>query len=88
MTGTKEAPQDGPTLLAIWMAKRKQTDRGLNWKALAHRLGCSANGLSFWLNRRRTPNRRFAVAIERVTNGEVPASSWDDEPPAALAAAR
>jgi DNA-binding transcriptional regulator YdaS (Cro superfamily) len=80
-----DAPRDAPTLLAVWMAKRKQTDRGLSWKTFAGRLGCSANGLSFWLNRRRRPNRRFANAIERETGGEVPASAWDDEPPGVAA---
>lgn len=87
MTDQKDGPRDGPTLLAIWMVKKKQTDRGLNWKAFALRLGCSAKAVSFWLNRLRKPNRHYAVKLERITGGEVPASSWDDEPPLAAALA-
>lgn len=55
-------------------------------------LGVAPPLVTMWLspdpNKRRTPGRVNALAIERVTRGTVPASTWDDPAPAVKVAKR
>jgi transcriptional regulator with XRE-family HTH domain len=59
-------------LLAEWMERHEQ--RQVDFAA---RVGVSQEQISRYVNGKSSPGRRAALAIERETSGEVPASSWD-----------
>jgi transcriptional regulator with XRE-family HTH domain len=43
---------------------------------LARQLNVWPSTISSWLSGRRSPSRDLAVALEKLTNGEVPADGW------------
>ncbi len=61
--------------LAAW-----RTKLGMSQAELAAKVGATQGQISRVERGERGPGRRLALAIEEVTGGEVPASSWDDEP--------
>lgn len=52
------------------------TDRQLTQRAFAKLIAAPPPQISMWLSGRRRPGLDYALAIERVTEGQVPASSW------------
>ena len=52
---------------------------------LSEALGISRSHMSLLVSGERKPGLDLAVAIERATDGAVPASSWVDEPQAGAA---
>ncbi|WYK04454.1 helix-turn-helix transcriptional regulator [Cereibacter sphaeroides f. sp. denitrificans] len=60
------------------MAKLSQflTDHSITQRDFAARIGTSASYLSEIVSGRKTPGLELAFTIERVTGGNVPASSW------------
>lgn len=59
------------TLLANYLA-----DHGLTQRAFAKLIDAPPPQISMWLSGRRRPGLDYALAIEQVTGGEVPAASW------------
>lgn len=59
---------------------RWRTGRGLSQEALAERLGITQGHASRILAGKQKPGLRVALAIEALTEGEVPASCWDEPP--------
>ncbi len=53
---------------------------GGNYSEFGRRAGVSSDAAKQWATGRRTPDRRCAVIIERVTEGEIPVESWDLPP--------
>ncbi|MBV7408184.1 helix-turn-helix transcriptional regulator [Maritimibacter sp. DP1N21-5] len=52
---------------------------GMTRTAMAEALGIGRAYLSLLENGRKRPSLELAFAIERATNGEVPASSWIED---------
>jgi DNA-binding transcriptional regulator YdaS (Cro superfamily) len=59
------------TLLANYLA-----DHGLTQRAFAKLIDAPPPQISMWLSGRRRPGLDYALAIEQVTEGAVPAKSW------------
>lgn len=57
--------------LRVWMAKHR-----IGTKELAAQLGCTDFTVRSWRICRRTPERDLALALERITGGEVAAALW------------
>ncbi len=64
------ARNTGATLLRAWLAGRTR-----GW--LAKEVGCSAPTITYWLRGDVRPSYSFRKRIETMTDGEVPAGSWD-----------
>ena len=62
---------DGPRLLRAWL-----TAQGKTMTAFAADLGLTLETLSRYLSGKMAPSRTSALAIEFLTAGAVPASSW------------
>lgn len=58
-------------------------DQQLKQRDVARQLGISGGYLSELVNGIKTPSLDLAVAIERLTQGAVPAASWVPDAPAA-----
>jgi len=52
------------------------------------RIGAARGVVSRWCGGKRTPERRFALAIERETRGAIPAEAWDEPLPLPSRSAR
>lgn len=59
------------TLLLKWL-----NDNGVSDRAFARMIGCSVPSVGFWAHGRVLPGLVSAFKIERVTHGQVPATSW------------
>ena len=51
---------------------------GLSRRATADALGTSKTSVIFWMRGSLRPRHAFRLAIEKWTNGEVPAGAWED----------
>lgn len=58
--------------------KRFVDGSGLSQTETARKLGCSTAAVSRILGGSRSPCRRLALAIARLTEGAVPIESWDE----------
>ncbi len=69
------------------MNKLKQhlETHGISRKDFAEQIGIDQSVLSRFCNSLARPGLDKAIAIERATDGAVPASSWVDEPQAGAA---
>lgn len=61
----------GPDLLLKFLSKH-----GASQALAARVLGVSAPAVNDWVHNKRTPSAPFRSAIERWTDGAVPAMSW------------
>jgi hypothetical protein len=59
------------TLLLKWLQ-----DNGVSDRMFARMLGCSVPSVGFWAHGRVLPGLVSAFKIERITHGQVPATSW------------
>lgn len=50
--------------------------KGMSRRALAAELHTSVPSICDWENGKKNPSLRFALAIEKLTGGTVPAISW------------
>jgi transcriptional regulator with XRE-family HTH domain len=75
MSSLQEGMNLGAQLLWRW-----RYDKGLTQMEACKYLDSHPVQLSRWENGHGTPNRRWAVIIERVTLGQVTCGSWDDDP--------
>ncbi len=62
---------DGPALIERHLAKHDKSQR-----ELAKEAGIAESHVSRYRRGLRTPGIEKAMALERATNGEVPAESW------------
>lgn len=58
------------------------SETSISQAKLSDALGISRSHMSLLVSGERKPGLDLAVAIERATDGAVPASSWVDEPQA------
>lgn len=65
---------DGAATLRVWMAERDVTT-----KQLAAKLSCSPNAVTNWRRRRSKPLQAQREALERLSDGDVPAPVWGAE---------
>ena len=49
---------------------------GRKKKWLAQQLGCHDTSVSRWVTGKSVPDERYQAAIEKLTDGQVPASKW------------
>jgi antitoxin component HigA of HigAB toxin-antitoxin module len=64
---------DSVTALETWL---DQSGRKKGW--LAKTIGSHPASISRWMNGSIRPNRSTREAIERLTDGDVPANGWGD----------
>jgi predicted transcriptional regulator len=70
----------GGELLSAWRERHEvsQTDLAMAIRAIAPHTKADASTICHYERGRRLPRLAIAVAIERVTGGEVPCASWLD----------
>lgn len=66
-------PSRGSELLVGWRGNRAQTE-------IAEKLEIASETYNRFERGKRVPNLKYASAIETLTDGAVPASSWFDPP--------
>jgi hypothetical protein len=59
------------TVLHLWL-----TSRGVGRDTFAKQLGCNHRMVDYWCDGRCIPGLVYAFAIEKITNGGVPAAAW------------
>jgi predicted transcriptional regulator len=64
---------DPATQLRIWMAEHR-----IECKELASKLDCDRMSVSAWRLGRSRPRMVYRKAIERISDGRLPASAWGD----------
>ena len=69
----------GSVSLGLSLLTAYLSERGLRRAELAERLSCSRAFVTMLLKGKRTPGRTVAFDIQRLTDGAVPASSWDEK---------
>ena len=54
--------------------------RGISYRELAERLGAAPSSVNEWAGGKASPGRDFAIRLEDLSDGELPAEEWSPDP--------